>query len=246
MVERNLTRREILKGAAAASLAIAAPYILAATARGEEEAKAIFNGKDLTGWDGDPRFWSVQDGAITGITTKEVPAQGNTFIVWRGGTVKDFELRLMFRMENHNSGVQYRSKTRDNDKGKWVMSGYQADMDESNTYTGALYEEGGRGILALPGQKVSISSDGKPKVTGQAADPKDIKAAIKNKDWNEYVIIARGNHLIEKINGMVTVDVTDDDEKRRAMEGLIGFQLHAGPPMKVQFKDITLKVVEDK
>jgi hypothetical protein len=248
MVERRATRRDILKGVAAAGAALAATYVSAAV-RGAEDAggaKPIFNGKDLTGWGGDPKFWSVQDGAITGITTKENPTKGNTFIVWRGGTTKDFELRMMFKLDNHNSGVQYRSKTRDNDAGKWVMSGYQADMDGANTYTGGLYEEGGRGILATPGQKVTIGPNGKPQVTGAASDPKDIKAAIKNKDWNELVIIARGNHIIQKLNGMVTVDVTDDDEKRRAMEGLLGFQVHAGPPMKVQFKDITLKVLEAK
>lgn len=248
MVERRVTRRDVLKGAAAAGAALAATCVSAA-ARGAEEAggaKPIFSGKDLAGWDGDPKFWSVQDGAITGMTTKENPTKGNTFIIWRGGTLKDFELRVMFKLDNHNSGVQYRSKTRDNDAGKWVMSGYQADMDEANTYTGGLYEEGGRGIMARPGQKVTIGPNGKPQVTGAASDPKDIKAAIKNKDWNELVISARGNHIIQKVNGIVSVDVTDEDEKRRAMEGLLGFQVHAGPPMKVQFKDITLKVLEAK
>jgi hypothetical protein len=239
MVEKSLTRREILKGAAAAGLAVAAPYVIPAIGRGAEGAKAIFNGKDLTDWDGDTQFWSVQDGAITGITTKDVPAKGNTFIIWRGGVLKDFELHVTFRMQNHNSGIQYRSK----DRGKWVVHGYQADMDESDTYTGGLYEEGGRGILALPGQKVAIGADGKPEVTGALTGAKEVKAAIKKKDWNEYVIVARGNHLVQKINGVVTADVTDDDEKRRAMEGILAFQLHAGPPMKVQFKDVTVAVL---
>ena len=246
MVEKRATRREVLKGAAAAGLAAAAAHMIPATARGAGgagAAEAIFNGKDLTGWDGNPQFWSVQDGAITGMTTKENPTKGNTFCVWRGGVLKDFELRMMFRLENHNSGVQYRSKTRDNDQGKWVMSGYQADMDEKNNYTGGLYEEGGRGILAKPGQKVVIGEDGKPKVTGSVADPKEVQAKIKNKDWNELVIIAQGNHIIQRLNGLQTIDVTDDDEKRRAMEGLLGLQVHAGQPMKVQFKDITLKVL---
>jgi hypothetical protein len=242
MFESNLTRRGLLKGAAAAGLAVAASQIIPARAWGAE-AKAIFNGKDLKDWDGDPKFWSVQDGAITGLTTAENPTKGNTFCVWRGGTLKDFELTMMFKMENHNSGVQYRSKTIDNDAGKWVMSGYQADMDGSHKYTGGLYEERGRGILALPGQKVTIGADGKPKVTGTLADPKDIKAKIKDKDWNALVIIAQGNHLVQKLNGLQTVDITDDDEKRRAMEGLLGLQMHAGPPMKVQFKEIMLKVL---
>jgi hypothetical protein len=123
------------------------------------------------------------------------------------------------------------------------MRGYQADMDGANTYTGGLYEEKGRGILAKPGQKVTIGEDGKPKVTATLAEPKDIKAKIKDKDWNELVIIAQGNHLVQKLNGLQTIDVTDDDPKGRAMEGLLGLQVHAGPPMKVQFKEIMLKVL---
>jgi len=242
MLESNLTRRGLLKGAAAAGIAVAAWQIIPVKAWGAE-AKALFNGKDLTDWDGDTKFWSVKDGAITGLTTAENPTKGNTFLVWRGGTTKDFELTMMFKLDNHNSGVQYRSKTVDNDAGKWVMRGYQADMDGANTYTGGLYEEKGRGILAKPGQKVVIGEDGKPKVTGTLADPKDVKAKIKDKDWNELVIIAQGNHLVQKLNGLQTIDVTDDDPKGRAMEGLLGLQVHAGQPMKVQFKGIMMKVL---
>ena len=242
MLESNLTRRGLLKGAAAAGIAVAAWQIIPVKAWGAE-AKALFNGKDLTDWDGDTKFWSVKDGAITGLTTAENPTKGNTFLVWRGGTTKDFELTMMFKLDNHNSGVQYRSKTVDNDAGKWVMRGYQADMDGANTYTGGLYEEKGRGILAKPGQKVTIGEDGKPKVTGTLADPKDVKAKIKDKDWNELVIIAQGNHLVQKLNGLQTIDVTDDDPKGRAMEGLLGLQVHAGQPMKVQFKGIMMKVL---
>jgi hypothetical protein len=240
MFESNLTRRGLFKGAAAAGLAVVASQIIPVKTWGAE-AKAIFNGKDLKDWDGDPKFWSVQDGAITGLTTAESPTKGNTFCVWRGGSPKDFEFRTIFRLYNHNSGVQYRSKTVDNDANKWVMGGYQADMDGANTYTGGLYEERGRGILAKPGQKVTVGADGKPTVTEVLHKPEEIKAAIK--DWNEYVIIAQGNHIQQKLNGLVTVDLTDDDEKRRAMEGLIGLQVHAGPPMKVQFKEIMLKVL---
>ena len=242
MLESNLTRRGLLKGAAAAGIAVAAWQIIPAKAWGAE-AKALFNGKDLADWDGDTKFWSVKDGAITGLTTAENPTKGNTFLVWRAGTTKDFELTMMFKLDNHNSGVQYRSKTVDNDAGKWVMRGYQADMDGANTYTGGLYEEKGRGILAKPGQKVTIGDNGKPKVTGTLAEPKDILAKIKDKDWNELVIIAQGNHLVQKLNGLQTIDVTDDDPKGRAMEGLLGLQVHAGPPMKVQFKEIMLKAL---
>jgi hypothetical protein len=242
MHESKLTRRRVLKGAAVASLAVAAPYVIPARVRAAKGAKALFNGKDLTDWDGDPRFWSVQDGAIPGITTNETPTRGNTFIIWRGGVLKDFELHVAWRLENHNSGIQYRSR----DRGKWVVNGYQADMDGSSTYTGILYEEGGRGIVARVGKKVTVGPDGKPEVTGTVSNPKEVKDAIKLKDWNRYVIIGRGNRLVQKVNGIVTVDVTDEDEKRRAMEGVLAFQLHAGEPMKVQFKDITLQVFGDE
>lgn len=233
----------IIMMTAAVVLGIAA--LAAAQAPGE---MVLFNGTDLTGWDGDPNLWSVKNGAITGASTKEYPAQGNTFLIWKGGILRDFELRVKFRLVNHNSGIQFRSRRIEvkdpNAKNKWVVGGYQADMDGGNTYTGILYEERGRGILAQVGQKVTIGPDGKPKVTGSVGDAKQIKSAIKTGDWNEYTIICQGNHIIQKINGVVTVDVTDEDEKRRAMEGILAFQLHAGPPMVVQFKDIVLKVLE--
>ncbi len=202
-----------------------------------EGFESIFNGKDLSGWDGDGKFWSVQDGAITGQTTAENPTKANTFLIWKGGTVKDFELRLKFRMEGGNTGIQYRSK----DKGNWVVNGYQADFDAGKTYAGILYEEGGRGILANVGQKVTIGANGKIQVTGVTTDPKEIRGAIDIKEWNDYVVIAKGNHLTHIINGKTTVDVIDEQVEKRAMEGIVAFQVHAGPPMKIQFKDIFLK-----
>lgn len=202
-----------------------------------EGFKSIFNGKDLSGWEGKPEFWSVQDGAITGRTTRENPTDGNTFLIWRDGTVDDFELRLKFRIVGGNSGIQYRSKA----LGDFVVGGYQADFEAGKTYSGILYEERGRGILALRGQKVVINDEGKPKVVGSVGDSEEIQAAIKPEQWNDYTIIARGNHLIHKINGLTTVDVTDNDKDKRAMSGILALQLHAGPPMTVQFKDIQLK-----
>jgi hypothetical protein len=196
----------------------------------------LFNSRDLTGWDGNPKFWSVRDGAITGETTAANPTSGNTFIIWRQGTVGDFELRLLYRLKGGNSGVQYRSK----DIGNWVMGGYQADIEAGTNYTGILYEERGRGILAERGQKVVVAPDGQKKVES-FAKAETIEAAIKHDDWNEYVIRAEGNHIIQKINGKVTVDFTDEQVDKRAASGLLGFQVHAGPPMTVQFKDITLK-----
>ena len=151
--------------------------------------------------------------------------------------MKDFELQLKFKIVGGNSGIQYRSA----DKGNHVVSGYQADIDSGETYIGILYEEGGRGILAERGQKVSIGADGKKQVTGKTGDSKEIAAAVKKEDWNEYVVIAKGNHLVQKINGLMTIDVTDDESGKARSSGILALQLHAGPPMTVQFKDIQIK-----
>ncbi len=201
--------------------------------------KSLFNGKDLTGWEGNPKLWSVKDEAITGQTTAENPTQRNTFLIWRDGTVDDFELRLSFKIVGGNSGIQYRSN--ELDKENWVVGGYQGDFEAGDTYSGILYEERGRGVLAQRGQKTEIGEDGKPKVVGSVGDSKEIQAAIKKEDWNEYVIIAQGNQLKHLINGKTTIEVTDNDPKGRAMSGILALQLHAGPPMTVQFKNIRIK-----
>lgn len=207
----------------------------------EEGFKCMFDGKTLTGWEGKPDFWSVKDGAITGQTTAAKPTSGNTFIVWRGGKPADFELRLKFRMEDNkkfgNSGIQYRSV----ESANFVVGGYQADVDLDNTFTGIIYEERGRGIIGPRGKKVVIGADGKREDVGQACDEKALIAAIKKGEWNDYVIIAKGNHLIQKINGITTVELTDNEVAKRRMDGIIALQLHAGPPMLVQFKDLRIK-----
>jgi hypothetical protein len=212
----------------------------------DREPIQLFNGKDLTGWEGDPSLWSVKDGAIVGQTSAGNPVKENTFLIWTGGVLRDFELRLLFRLHNHNSGVQYRSRDLGLDGGRrqnWTVAGYQADMDGANQYTGILYEERGRGILALVGEKVTITESGEKTVTGQTTDPATVKAAIKTDDWNEYLIVCRANHIVQRINGLVTVDVTDEDSARRSAEGILALQLHQGPPMKVEFKDITLRTL---
>ncbi len=210
-----------------------------AVAAADDDAgfKQIFNGKDLDGWDGDSKFWSVKDGAITGQTTAENPTQGNTFILWRQGELDDFELRLTYRIVGGNSGIQYRST----DMGNHVVGGYQGDFEAGDTYSGILYEERGRGILAQRGQKTTIGSDHKPQVTGSVGDSAELQKAIKKEDWNDYTIIAQGNHLQHFINGKQTVDITDNDGEKRKMTGILALQLHAGPPMTVQFKNIRLK-----
>ncbi len=203
---------------------------------GDAGFKPIFNGKDLTGWDGNPKFWSVEDGAITGRTTKDNPTNGNTFIIWRNAPVDDFVLRLKYKIVGGNSGIQYRSKEVD----KWVISGYQGDFEAGDMFSGILYEEKARGILALRGQKVTINADGS-KDAEQVGDSNEIQSKIKKEDWNDYEIIAKGNHLIHKINGQVTAEVIDNQKDKAAESGLLALQLHAGPPMVVQFKDIELK-----
>lgn len=208
-----------------------------------QEPRSLFNGKDLSGWEGNPKFWSVKDGAIVGQTTATNPTQGNTFLIWRDGSVDDFELRVTYKIEGNNpdksgnSGIQYRSK----DAGNWVVAGYQADFETGKSFSGILYEEGGRGILAKRGEKAVVEADGKIRVAGSVGNSDEIQEKIKPADWNEYVILAQGNRLIHKINGLVTVDVLDEQANKRARSGILALQLHAGQPMTVSFKNIQLK-----
>ena len=195
----------------------------------------LFNGKDLNDWDGDPKFWSVKDGAIVGETTPENKT-GGTYLFRKNITPIDFELRVKFRLPTGNSGIQYRSQQQPN----WQVTGYQADMDAGNAYTGILYEAGGRGIAVLRGQKVEFDADCQKKVVGSLGTADEPKAAIKYGDWNEYVVIAKGNHVIHQINGKVMVEFTDDCPKKINGTAL-AFQLHPGPPMRVEFKDIRLR-----
>jgi len=212
----------------------------AADAKKEEGFKSIFDGKTLDGWDGDPKVWSVADGVIQGKTTKEEPVKHNTFLIWKGGEVADFEIRLEFKLVGGNSGIQYRSKASKD----WVVKGYQADFDASNTFSGILYEEGGRGILVKRGEKLQIDAAGKKTVLGKTAEDQEIKDAIKKEDWNEYVVIAKGTHLTQIINGVTTIDVVDEQTGKNAASGILAFQAHAGPPMTVQFRNVRIKMAD--
>lgn len=212
--------------------------------------RKLFDGRTLAGWEGRPGFWSVEDRAIVGRTTKENPLKGNTFLFAKSNgknlLVDDFELRLSYRITADNdsgfanSGIQYRSK----DKGNFVAAGYQADMEAGSKFSGILYDEaggaGGRGMMALRGEKVTWTSAGKKEVNGRLGSSDEIQAKIKKDDWNEYIVIARGNHIQHLINGVPTVDVFDDDAKRLE-SGILALQLHAGRPMTVRFKDIRIK-----
>jgi hypothetical protein len=217
----------------------------------------LFNGRDLTGWRGNPDLWSVKDGAITGITPADPANAGkstlkhNTFLIYTNGEVADFELRLSYRIVAGNSGIQYRSKELPPGEFGPIVSGYQADFEAGKTYSGILYEERARGILAQRGQKTSVKpgdADAKGKkgkakvdVTGEVGKSEDIQAKIKSEDWNDYVVIAKGNHLQHFINGMQTVDVTDEDAANAAKSGILALQIHQGPPMTVQFKNVRIK-----
>ena len=166
--------------------------LAAHAAETEEGFKSIFNGKDLSGWEGSAEIWSIKDGAITGVTKAEPKLTHNTFLVYTNGEVADFELRLSYRIVNGNSGIQYRSKVLRQGQFGPIVGGYQADFEAGKRYSGILYEEQGRGILAQRGQKTVVQADGdKPKieVTGSVGDSDAIQAAIKNEDWNDYVVI---------------------------------------------------------
>ena len=209
----------------------------------------LFNGKDLTGWDGDPRLWSVKDGVIHGETTPDKPARGNTFLVWRGGLLGDFELKLKFRIQSGNSGVQYRSKESD----KWRIGGYQAEVENAPGKVGFLNHEAGRGWLVNVGDLMVIDEKGNKEVRGRVNDKDEIVKAgyYKDKDWNEYHIICRGNHLIHYLNGYQTMELIDNDRvtdpgdpedgRGASRKGLLALQIHVGPPMIVQFKDVRVK-----
>ena len=204
---------------------------------------SIFNGKDLSGWDGDPRLWTVADGVIRGQTTTDKVAKGNTFCIWRGGTLKDFVLKIKFRIENGNSGIQYRSI----DKGNWVVAGYQAEVENAPGKVGFLYHESGRGWLVNVGDIMHINDKAEKLVVGKVSDKDQLikDGYYKEKDWNEYTIICRGNHVMHYLNGYPTIELIDDDPNGNLLEGILALQLHAGPPMLVEFKDIRLKTLKE-
>jgi hypothetical protein len=233
--------------------------------------RSIFNGTSLEGWDGDTTFWRVESGAIVGESTAEKVVTQNTFLIWRGGEPADFELKLEFRMNSTNSGVQYRSvqvpEGGAEKIGKWVLKGYQADIDFNNQYTGMLYEERGRGFLAPRGTfgyvgpnqsaagargpagasaapvAASATPSGPRGSLGRLADSEALRSVIKQNDWNQLHVIARGHVLIHVLNGHVTALFLDDDAANRSSKGLIGLQIHTGPPMKIEFRHVYLKTV---
>jgi hypothetical protein len=202
--------------------------------------KAIFDGKSREGWHGDPKYWRVENGCLVGEVTPETLLKQNTFITWRGGTPGDFELKTEFRVSDRgNSGINYRSEKYENNP--FALRGYQADIDGPNKYTGQNYDEKGRTFLALRGDVARVDQDGKSRIIGSVGDKKELLSVIKNHDWNEYHLIARGNVMIHILNGRVMSIVVDDDPKGRRFDGRLGVQVHTGPPMKIEYRNIRLK-----
>lgn len=218
--------------------------------------KSIFDGKTLDGWEFNPVYWSVQDGAITGIITPETVLKNNTFIIWKGGEPADFELKVDYWIsDTGNSGVQYRSDRFT--EVPFALRGYQADIDGGNRYTGQNYEERKRTTLAYRGQKTRITSqpDSITETRGyvernawkglnlvsELGNRDELGALIKKGEWNNIHLVIKGNVMKHYVNGTLMSEVQDDDTKNRMLKGLMGFQVHVGPPMKVQFKNIMLK-----
>ena len=196
-------------------------------------------------WDGDPKFWRVENGVIVGESTPEKVVGPNTFLIWRGGAPGDFELKAEIRMNAGNSGIQYRSRMLlpGADGHAWRLGGYQMDMDFANRYPGHLYEEAGRGFLTDRGTVSYIAPDGTKGRIGVLESAEQLAATFKPGDWNQFHLIARGNTLVHIVNGHATAVCIDDDRKGRSMGGLIGFQLHAGPPMKLELRNLAIKLM---
>ena len=214
----------------------------------------IFDGKTLNGWKGDNNLWRVESGTLVGEITPATTLEKNSFIIWQGGETKDFELKLEYKIsKDGNSGINYRSE--EVKDVPYALKGYQADIDGANRWTGQNYEERGRTILAFRGQKVTLSPLPGPmrsnvknntwtgsNITESLGDREALKAHIKD-DWNEIHLIVKGNHLQHYVNGILMADITDNDTVNRKLSGLLGMQVHVGPPMKVAFRNIRYKAI---
>lgn len=213
---------------------------LTASAIADDGFVSLFNGKDLEGWDGNPKLWKVEDGIVTGTCEGPDALDHNTFLIWKSGTVKDFELHATMRViGDNNSGVQYRSRKLP-EVGPWAITGYQCDVHPAIEHTGMTYEEKGRGIFGLNGKNVAVDPNGERWLL---SEHEPIKVDVS--EWNEYTVIARGNHLIHKINGKISSELYDYDEKGRALEGLVAIQLHRGNKNRVEIKELKIKPLEN-
>lgn len=229
----------------------AAPYLPKQSDRPEPLASAdepgfqtIFDGKTLAGWDGNPAYWRAENGSLVGEITPATVIKSNTFVIWRGGRPKDFELKLDYRITPEgNSGVNYRSAVVPDPvtpENKFAMRGYQCDLDGRKMYPGNNYEEKGRLFLAVRGQMTHVVGGRVPVLLAAIGDTNELARAVTD-DWNAIHLIVRGNTLTHMINGRLMTVVVDDDAPNRPADGLIGMQVHVGPPMKVEYRNIRLK-----
>lgn len=260
MVKKSTSKRVQL----AVTLVVLLPFafmISSCKAQGKSSQKAsgfvqIFDGKTLNGWEGDPTYWRVENGSLVGEITPSTLLKTNSFIIWRGGRPADFELTLEFKITKAgNSGINYRSVELADVP--HALKGYQADIDGANRYTGQNYEERARTTLAYRGEKATVnalqnSSDSlrthiksnawlERTVTGSLGTSDDLQKKIKQEDWNTCRLVIKGNHLQHYINGILMSDVTDNDTMNRKSEGLLGVQVHVGPPMKVEYRNVKLR-----
>lgn len=209
-------------------------YLLWAVLPAQAGWQSLFNGKDLDGWSGDTRLWRVEDGTLVGETDDTGrKIDENSFLIWQGGEPGDFELEFQARITgNNNSGVQYRSRVLD--PARWVVGGYQMDLHPKPAYLGMLYEERGRGIACERGQRVKLGDA--PSATGTLEVP-EVDLAV----WNSYRIVAQGFVLRHFINGKLAAEIQDVQPEKRAAKGIVALQVHAGPAMKAEFKDIRIR-----
>lgn len=200
---------------------------------------SIFDGESLKGWEGDSVYWRVEDSCIIGEVTPETILKRNSFLIWRGGTVGDFELKLEYKVSAMgNSGINYRSYEVDGIP--YALKGYQCDIEGRERWTGQNYEERGRKFLALRGQVTQVD-DAVPYEIGTLGDRAALQEFVNQEGWNKCHIIVRGNVLIHMVNGQMMSVVVDNDVQNRKKEGLLGVQVHVGPPMTIAYKNIRIK-----
>lgn len=212
-----------------------------AAAAAEEPGRGfvpMFNGHDLTGWEGAPGWWEVRDGILTAESTPEKPCGRSHYLYWKSATPADFEMKATFRISGDaNSGIQFRSEIRP----EWDIWGYQADLDSAGVYTGCLYQHD-RGLVAQRGERVKIDAAGKRTVSA-LGDAGELLKAVRPGQWNEYRILAEGPHFTLWINGVCMCQVEDHQAHFASTRGIIALQMHQGPPMKVEFKDLRIRII---
>ena len=209
----------------------------------ETDFISIFNGVSLEGWEGDPTYWRVEEGQIIGEVTPETILKRNSFLIWRGGAPEDFELKLEYKVsESGNSGINYRSVEVEDTP--YALKGYQCDIDGKGKWAGQNYEERGRKFLALRGQMTQKEKNTEATVYGSLGDKEALWEYLNKDDWNSVHLIIKGNTMVHIINGHVMSVVIDNDSENRKSEGLLGVQVHVGPPMTIAYKNIRIKEEE--